>query len=172
MRNKYRLGLILAILFQFLILTGMYVNAGIPLWTGNEIKIKTIPVDPRSMFRGNYVRLRYEFTEIESLHFQKQDLRNGEKVYVILKPDVDDIYGFSSVSLGKPDSGIYLRCRINNNHFWSNNSKHYKLKCGIEAFFLPKEKALAVEKNLRNSGIALLMVTSDGSARIKNIVDR
>ena len=53
------LGLGAAIAFQMFVLVGMVVNAALPLWTGTEIRVRTLPVDPRSLFRGNYVRLAY-----------------------------------------------------------------------------------------------------------------
>ena len=48
MKKKIVIGLIAAIAFQFVVLSGMYVSAQMPLWTGTEIKLKTVPVDPRS----------------------------------------------------------------------------------------------------------------------------
>ncbi len=61
MTRKRLVGLVTAIIFQGLILIGMYVSAAMPQWTGTEIRVSTIPVDPRSMFRGHYARLNYAF---------------------------------------------------------------------------------------------------------------
>ena len=55
------LGLGAAIAFQLVVLAGMVVNAALPRWTGTEIRVRTVPVDPRSMFRGNYAQLGYDF---------------------------------------------------------------------------------------------------------------
>ncbi len=45
--NKRLITLLsLAIIFQLFVLSGMYVNAALPLWTGSEIRVKTVPVDP------------------------------------------------------------------------------------------------------------------------------
>jgi uncharacterized membrane-anchored protein len=171
MKNKRLFGLSLAIAFQFFILTGMYVLAAMPLWTGVEIKVRTEPVDPRSMFRGNYARLDYKFSQIKSRHFpEKEELRNGEKIYVTLKVNAKGFYEFSSVSLSQPDSGLYLSGRIKNGVHWGEGEGHYRVKYGIEAFFAPKKKALALEKNLRDSGVAILMVSSEGKARIKDVI--
>ena len=63
MKIKISTLLLAAILFQFFVLTGMVAVAAMPLLSGTEIKIKTIPVDPRSLFRGNYARLRYEISQ-------------------------------------------------------------------------------------------------------------
>ena len=169
MKNKMLKGLIAAIVFQFIVLTGMYVKAVLPLWFGTEIKVNTIPVDPRSMFRGNYARLRYEFSQIEMQHFSDTDkLREGEIVFISLKTDENGIYKFSSASLIKPNNGIFLQGRIER-HRWS---KEAHIKYGIEAFFAPKTKALELENKMRKGAIAVLMVSSDGKARLKNILSQ
>ena len=58
-------GLAVVILLQIVVLGSEYLGAIYPLWTGEEIKLKTTPVDPRSLFRGNYARLRYGISTIE-----------------------------------------------------------------------------------------------------------
>jgi uncharacterized membrane-anchored protein len=171
MKSKITLGLIIAALCQVLILSGMYVVAAIPFWTGTEIHIRTIPVDPRSMFRGNYALLRYEISEMDAdLLPDSKDLRNGEIVYVALKPGKDNYHDFSDVSLEKPDSGVFLRGRIQN-RYYEDNASYFRIKFGIEAFFAPKDKALSLERKLREGGTAVVMVSSSGRARLKQVIN-
>lgn len=170
MKNRIVVGLITVVIFQFLILTGMYVKAAIPLWTGNEIKVKTIPVDPRSLFRGNYARLRYDFSRVDGKYFKGEEtLRTGDVIYVTLKLGDNELYEFSEAVLEKPTDNSFLRGRVVSATL---NDQHttYQINYGIDAFFAPKEKALSLEKELRDGGIAVLMVGKDGRARIKNIV--
>jgi hypothetical protein len=42
---------------------------------------------------------------------------------------------------------------------------------GIHAFFAPKEKALQLEKDLRDGGVAVLMFVSNGSVTLKDVVE-
>lgn len=166
MKNKLLKGLLAALLFQFLVLTGMYVQAALPLWVGTEIKVKTIPVDPRSLFRGNYARLGYDFSQIDKNFFSEtKKFREGEIVFISLKKDDNNIYNFSSASLLKPETGIFLQGRVNSRPW----DKVLRIQYGIEAFFAPKNKALALEKQMRKGAIAILMVSSDGKARIKSV---
>jgi len=170
MNKKLLVGLSVAVLLQFLILTGMYVKAALPLWTGQEIRIKTIPVDPRSLFRGNYAQLRYDISEIKTNHFpDTENLRNGEVVYTVLKATNNNQYEFSGISLTQPDSGVFLRGRIEN-RWYEERARYFRIKYGIEAFFAPKQKALALEKQLQNGGIAILMVSASGKARLKAVI--
>lgn len=171
MNRKVVTTLGFAIAFQFLVLSGVYVNAALPLWLGKEVRISTVPVDPRSMFRGNYAQLRYEISEVAETEFSDSDpymkqLRNGEVVYVSLQPGPDGLYQFTGASLEKPATGVFLRGRVASRYY----SSDVRIKYGIEAFFAPKEKALALEDELRDGGIAVLMVSDSGKARLKEVV--
>lgn len=169
MKKPITLALFTAITFQFLVLIGMYLLSEAPLWTGTEVKIKTIPIDPRSLFRGNYARLDYDISTIHSKHLtDSKHLRNGELVYVNLKKSTSDLYEFSSASLVAPNSGIFLKGRIQNKRY--ENGEQLRIKYGIEAFFAPKEKAIGLENTLRKNGVAVLMVSSSGKARLKGII--
>lgn len=170
MSRKLIIGLTAAILFQLIVLVGMYVSAAMPEWTGTEIRIKTIPVDPRSMFRGNYARLRYDISRIQSPDLGGgEDMRNGEVIYVSLSEDVDGLYQYASASLDEPDDGIFLRGRIFDQDY-EDEVIYYRVKYGVEAYFAPKEKALQLEKELRDGGVAVLMVAGSGRARLTNVV--
>ncbi|WP_439135557.1 GDYXXLXY domain-containing protein [Pseudomaricurvus sp.] len=174
------IALIVAALFQGVVLVAMYGLSALPLITGTEIRIKTIPVDPRSLFRGNYARLRYEISTIDaerfSVHQQSVEnddrigarLRQGEVVYVSLEPGEQGLYEFSGVQLTPPNEGVYLRGRVLN--YSGGDQPVYHIKYGIEAFFAPKVKALALERELRDSGVAVLKVSSSGSVRLEDVV--
>ena len=131
----------IAIAFQLLVLTGMVAKAAIPLWVGTEIQVKTEPVDPRSMFRGNYARLRYEFGTLpEDALEEEHSLRMGEFVYVSLQRGEEGQYEFAAASTTRPTDGIFLRGRL------QNNFPPYFVKYGIEAFFAPRRKGAAIGK--------------------------
>ena len=154
-----------AIAFQLLVLIGMVAKAAMPLWTGTEIRVKTVPVDPRSIFRGNYARLRYELGTLpEGALADVEGLRVGEVVYVSLKRGEAGEYELAGVSLERPADGIFLRGRLT----W--NSPPLRVRYGIEAFFAPKKRALRLEKDLRNGGTAVLMVTDGGRAALKDVI--
>lgn len=165
MKHNYLFsGLVLAVVLQVAVLCGMLVKAALPLWTGTEIRVNTVPVDPRSLFRGNYARLNYDFSQLpESSTLNRSALRNGEKIYVSLQPDETGRYSFADAALNQPLAGVYLRGRI------ASSYQPYRINYGIEAFFAPKDKALALEKDLRSGGTAVLMVTSSGSVALQNV---
>lgn len=158
-------GLIVTVIVQVVILIGILGAASKPLWTGTEVRVATIPVDPRSLFRGNYARLRYEFSTLPEDALPKdQRLRSNEPVYIALQASEDGLYQYAGASLQKPDSGVFLRGRLQNRY------GQKRVKYGLEAWFAPKAEALRLERELRDGAIAVLMVDSSGKAALKDIV--
>lgn len=159
-------GLLAAIAFQVMVLAMEYCSAVYPLVSGQEIRLKTVPVDPRSLFRGNYARLNYDISRINvSGSPLPRAPRKNELVYVKLKPDEKGYYIPDGVTLTKPKKGLFIRGR--NNYF---SSSQIRIRYGIEAFFAPKEKALKLEKELRQDGVAVIMVASNGKATLKDVI--
>ncbi len=159
--------LIVAVLFQGAVLGGMWVKSALPLWTGTEVSIVTRPVDPRSLFRGNYVRLSYGINDIENQQaLNTHQLRQGEVVYQVLIKGDGGIYQKGPQVLNKPEEGIFIKGRLD-----KSRSKH-QIKYGIDAFFAPKEKTLALEKQLRSGAVAVLKVTDSGQAGILRVEEK
>lgn len=169
-------GLSAVVVFQVLILAGEYLNAVYPLWTGKEVKLKTVPIDPRSLFRGNYARLNYAISRISSRDITGPDntttsLRNHEIVYVKLKQVADGYYVYDGASLAPPTTGVFIRGRIQVPR-WQSTPTHYRVKYGIEAYFAPKDKALALEKELRGGAVATIMLAANGKAGLKAVLPK
>lgn len=163
-RQKTVLALLGIVVLQLLLLTGMLAKASLPLWTGQEIRVRTVPVDPRSLFRGNYARLSYDFSQIPAGALPVDSLRQNEVVYVSLQKNENNTWQYQSASLEKPDSGVFLRGRLQSRH------RGIDVRYGLEAWFAPKDKALELERELRDGGIAVLMVDSAGNAALKEIL--
>ena len=163
-------GLIGAVALQVAVLAAEYLNSIYPLWSGQEIRLKTVPVDPRSMFRGNYVRLNYEISTIDiPRQTDFSTPRQGEVVYVKLQPGSDDLYVSAGASFNKPEAGLYIRGRLQQTG-WDTSTPPYQARYGIEAFFAPREKALELEQQLRNGGIAVVMLADNGKAMLKDVI--
>ena len=164
--NKLVLAFGLVVVCQIAVLAGMVASASMPLLTGQEVKLAVIPVDPRSLFRGNYAELNYEISTVPSRSLPNlHNLRHGEIVYVSL--DVKNgVAEMSGVSLTKPDDKIFIRGRL---QYPNENSDTQQLLFGIEALFAPREKALLLEKQLIKGAMAEVMLASSGRAALKNV---
>src|ERR687893_556204 len=82
---------------QLVILIGMIALRAIPLITGQTVLVRVAPVDPRDLFRGDYVILSYDFSRvprdrIEGLSEKERgswSKLEGRTVYVPLVPDTN-----------------------------------------------------------------------------------
>lgn len=170
-RRAVLIGIVATIALQFAVLSGMVVRAALPLWTGTEVRVETIPVDPRSMFRGNYARLNYAFSTLPGDALDFESVRMGEALYVRLEPLDSGIYAYAGAALEKPADGIFLRGRVKAFEGRQHSADlSYRVEFGIEAFFAPKQEALELEERLRDGGVAVLMVAASGRAALKDVI--
>lgn len=168
--NKLKRYLIFAAIFQVTILIGMLVKANLPLYFGTEIKVATKPIDPRSLFRGNFVRLNYDFTKIKT----DKEFIKGEEIFLKLKKNKDNLFAYHS-AWKKPPKGLYIQGRVEFVKFQQGildqGARNTYIKfANIDAFFAPKEKALKLEKDLRKSAVAIIMVGKNGKMMLKDII--
>ena len=173
--NRISLGLAMAIVLQSTVLCGMVVDAALPRWTGTEIRVRTLPVDPRSMFRGNYALLRYDFSRVPASALGgSTGLRLDDVVYVMLEPNASGLYVFAGASRERPDEGVFLRARVRNTGSPrvgpNRGSNQITLELGIEAYFAPRDEALRLERELRRGGVAVLMISPSGKAALESVV--
>lgn len=112
-------------LIPVLILAAMTVQPLVTLFYGQEIKIKTQPVDPVDLFRGDYVILSYEINDLKISQFPELDKVKeslweydkskkylNKKVYVTLK-EANGVYTVETASFEKPQDRLYLAGKIN-----------------------------------------------------------
>ena len=168
--------LIVAVIFQILLIGIMLGYALMPLYFGQEVRVRVSLYDPRDLFRGNYVDLNYEFSNFHSRNFDENDkddryidkyderARDGARVYAVLKPDVNGTYSFEKFSISKPDNGVFLAGRYDG---------YSLVKYGIEHFYMSPDSAANTEDEMREEDVdayAVLMVMDNGKARLKDLI--
>ena len=170
LRGRERTLLIAAAGFQVAVLVAMIAVRATPLVFGDTILLRVVPVDPRDLFRGDYVILSYDFSRrppqgIEGLP-QTWDYRDkawqGLTVYVSLIPDADGRHWRADkVSISRPTSGRYIRGRI---------AASGQLEFGIEAYYVQERKGREYEQAIRNRRLsAEVALTSDGTAALRRL---
>lgn len=108
-----RLKFIIVILVQILLLTGIIAYRQHWVDTGARILLRTEPVDPRSLFRGDYVTLSYEITNLDLDRLSsKEDFKRKEKVYVTLAKNDDGTYRAASISKTQPSGKRFIQGRV------------------------------------------------------------
>ena len=168
--------LIVAVVFQISLIGIMLGYALMPLYFGQEVRVRVNLYDPRDLFRGNYVDLNYEFSNFHSRNFDENNkddryidqyderARDGARVYAVLKPDVNGTYSFEKFSVSKPENGVFLAGRYDG---------YSLVKYGIEHFYMSPDSAANTEDEMREEDVhayAVLMVMDNGKARLKDLI--
>jgi uncharacterized membrane-anchored protein len=177
-----------------LILSGMMVLHAWPLWTGETILLAVVPIDPRDMFRGEYVRLDTPATRLtlqggsvpppglsvmpagESWKDLPDDPEErGEElyrrhVYVQLEPRGD--FGEFlpvTISLEPLDDRANLRGRVTS---FDAATGWLEVDYGLDRYFMQEGTAGPVEDALRNRQRVQMevAVTDAGRSRIRRLL--
>src|ERR1700693_5287539 len=89
-----KLAIVIAV--QFLVLLSVIGFKQYTIWTAETVLLKTTPVDPRDLLRGDIVRVQYEISTIDLNEIAGDD-QYGGTVYIELQRG-DDGY-WSAVAL-------------------------------------------------------------------------
>lgn len=137
----------LTILLQLVFLIGLIGYKQYAILAGEKIVLKVAPVDPRSLFQGDYARLNYEINRLDLSKIEvegEKNFRGGEKVYVELEKG-DKYFSPKKVSREKPKTKYFIRGITQN---FSGNS--LQVMYGIETYFMPEGKARDFENVARS----------------------
>jgi len=101
------------VLLQVALLVGIIAYRQYWVATGERILLRTAPVDPRDIFRGDYVSLRYDISilDLDGLG-AKGSFKSNEKVYVVLEKNQEGVFSAVSVSRGIPSGKRFIQGRV------------------------------------------------------------
>jgi len=145
------------------------------LASGREIVLEVVPVDPRSLFRGDYVTLSYDISRIPAPAGEDR-LRRGDVVYVTLQKSEGDKWQAARSSTSPPANlspdQIVLKGRV---RYASRATQHAprqaSVRYGIESFFVPEGTGRELERLVRDKKLAaLIAVDEEGNAGIKGLI--
>jgi uncharacterized membrane-anchored protein len=145
------------------------------LASGREIVLEVVPVDPRSLFRGDYVVLNYDISRIETASGE-EPLRRGAVVYVTLQKTQGDRWQVVQSGLSPPASTaadqVVLKGRVQYaSHATAQAPGQASVRYGIESFFVPEGTGRELEKLVGEKKLAaLIAVDEEGNAAIKGLV--
>jgi uncharacterized membrane-anchored protein len=156
---------------QLLILVAMIALRAMPLVMGQTVLVRVVPVDPRDLFRGDYVILSYDFSrvspqEVEGMaatdRQRKRAKWEGRTVYVPLVRDTNGVHWRAEkTTLVKPATGPFLKGHM---------LRHGTVQFGIESYFVQEGAGRVYEQAIRDRKLsAELAVTSSGQAALKGL---
>ena len=187
MRPRVWLAAILVALLQTGVIAFIIVNRAVHLAHGREIVLDVIPVDPRDLLRGDYVRLSYPASRLSgSIVHLPEHPESGMPIFVTLERQgqapankwVAVAASTERPSLPETEGKIVLRGALESwyLHDQAGRAKlsaedHISVKYGIETYFIPEGTGDALERLTREGAVKTIVnVDGDGRAAIKELI--
>jgi len=173
--------IVIIVAIQTLLLFTMIGMKQYTLNTGTPILLETQPIDPRSLFRGDYVRLNYTISNLalDDLQGDKQFKRH-DTIYVHLTPG-EKYWEAKGIYHEKPkilESDVVIQGEVRRVRTtrWNRETREQEkinnisIRYGIEHYFVPEGEGRPLER--RSIGTVDIKVAVDkfGNAGIKAIL--
>jgi len=170
---------ILAVVLQFFVLAFMAGKRELLVRTGRTVWIRTAPIDPRDLFRGDFVRLNYQLNRVTDSELSGDLVTSarrsaGEVVYSVLRETENGLVELDHATDACPEAGLFLKGRTT--HDWGFRRRRGQVltvKYGIETYFVEQGAGLEMEsKRGSRGGVQVpleveVAVGGDGTAIIK-----
>ncbi len=148
--------------------------------TGTEVVLQAYPVDPRSLFRGYYVILRTDISEVDTAALDgSDDFSPGDVIYVTLVPTDDGVWAPTSLSATKPTpsaSSVAVRGRVTRVYApyrepdAADAGEIVDVRYNLESYFAEEDAAKELEVSVREGHLRLIAsVTPNGVAVVKGL---
>ncbi len=158
-----KLFIIIAILFQIISVASIAISKESILLSGKKITLQTAPVDPRDIFKGDYVKLKFSLSSIPFhqlvQEIKKYGLKKGQKVYLTITIDKYGLGQAEKLFLNPPEHKVYLTGYVTSHWPYKNykpdseddcdkNKQPVSVKFGIEQYYVEQGKGKIIESIL------------------------
>ena len=147
---------------------------------GREVVMQVTPVDPRDIFRGDYVILGFPMSKIaytgEKFGALSEGLEPGGRIYVTMSPGPDNTWTVAHVSASYPKepaaSEVVLQGRVERiDRNAGPDQTWVDARFGVESYFVPEGTGKVIEQQVRDQKFqAILAVGPDGTAATKGLM--
>ena len=165
-----------------LILATVVQRAGI-LRSGQEARLEIVPVDPRALFRGDYVVLTYRIGTVDMPKDVTTPFTRGQQVFVTLRPDASNKSRAVAISAERPAvsgpdiviSGVVTfpsTCPLNEAGAsdCKLGSRAVGVRYGLESYFVPEGEGKKIELTPKALLEVVAAVAPSGQAAIKRLL--
>ncbi|KQW27529.1 hypothetical protein ASE36_18185 [Rhizobium sp. Root274] len=147
------------------------------LRSGTEVLLKTAPVDPRDLLRGDYVVLSYDIATVPVSLFKGPKPTDGSSgsVEVRIKPGVDGFWTVAEASTEplQPEEGsviLHSQPIQFSDWQWAEGSSLF-LSYGIERYYVPEGEGRPIEDGRNEGRVSVAVRVSDeGVAQIRALM--
>lgn len=180
--DKRTIAFILIPIIWMSAIWGIVIMKESQLKNGREVILQTVPVDPRDIFRGEYVTLRYDISTVENVDYtasvtSKNRIMVGDTVYVYISENgrlSRDMRSGDMVTKQKPVGYDQLYIKGVVKDMSSDIDDPYvqrlTIEYGIESYFVPEGTGREIESRARSGDLKIrIVVDKDGNATIKSL---
>ncbi len=169
LKSKVFFLLAIGVGLQILVLVAMIAQRSRPLVNGTTVLLRVVPVDPRDLFRGDYVILGYDFSRVpsngvEGMPDYQQGSHDvaGRTVYALLVPEPDGKHWrCERFTASRPATGVFLRGTLRS---WG------RAEFGIESYYVQEGTGRTYEQAIRSHNLsAEVAVGRDGQAALRSL---
>ena len=146
------LRILIIVALQTVALAYMIFDRQATLASARVVTLKTAPVDPRDMFRGDFVVLNYDISNLDPAKLDGEDkFESADTVYVTL---VNKGETWEAAAIAhKPfaiQGGIPLRGKV---QYANDNS--LRVEYGVESYYVPEGTGHTIEDAVRKNGLTV-----------------
>lgn len=145
--------------------------------SGEQITLKTVPVDPKDLFYGDYVRLKLAIEEVDISQLDSTLARkvtnhpsdSGIPVYVSLKPE-GGTYEVDQVSESRPSNALYLKGTLQSKSaFPFGEKKKYRMDYQLDRYYVEEGSGKKWEALSQKGGVLVDVKVKNGCGVIIGI---
>lgn len=168
-------ALIILACLQLALPAYLIINREFILAYGDEIRLKTAPVDPYDAFRGKYITLSYQEQSVLADKDASASFSSGNIIYAVFNLDDKRNGTLAGVTARQPASGLYIKCKITSTYFETGTGKNrVYISFPFDRYYLTEEKALKAEavyrEQTRTAECYALIRVHDGQGVIADII--
>ncbi len=136
------------------------------LRTGREIVLPIRPVDPRDLFKGDYVRLGFDIANPKPELLAAYNSRRDVPVFVLIEQgSTDTAWTITSVTEQRPTTVAANQIVL------SAKANYRVLQFGIERYYVPEGTGPKLEDQARSGKLAAIVaVNNKGKTAIKGLM--
>lgn len=169
-----------ALLIPALVLLSLMIQPFLTLQFGETVVLQTVPVDPKDLFRGDYVDLFYELNQIDTgitpieglVPGNQPESLSGSTVYVVFKKD-GAYHSVDYFTTKKPSSKIYLKGTIQYAYFKDYNNPNQAVLCnvdfGIDRYYIQENSGQALEEAARKGKVLVTLKVFNGFGTVRGL---
>lgn len=140
--NRKHIFYLISVLWLIIII-GLIGFKQFTLLTGTKVLLRTVPVDPRDILRGDYVVLNYEISSLnlENIPSDFTDLSRGSRIYLILERE-NKYWVAKEIRKNRPKNLPFIKGKVRDIY-----GKNIVVSYGIESYFVPEGEGVYIERS-------------------------